>query len=166
MNRLLIPTTVCILALSLAGCNQAPPPAPDTRAADEKALRDGEAAWDKDWASKDVSKIMSHYADDAALLMPGSPVVKGRDAINTALMEMVKDPNLSLTFAPSSVDVARSGDVAYTQGAYTITMTDPKTKKVVSEKGKYLTAYKKQADGSWKATADMNNADAEPMPVK
>jgi hypothetical protein len=32
-----------------------------------------------------------------------------------------------------------------------MTMTDPKTKKAVTEKGKYVTAYKKQADGSGKS---------------
>ena len=38
---------------------QAPPPAaPDTRAADEQAIRDGEAAWVKDFAAKDVDKVL------------------------------------------------------------------------------------------------------------
>ena len=31
---------------------------------------------------------------------------------------------------------------------------------VLTEKGKYATVFKKQADGSWRAVADINNADA------
>jgi hypothetical protein len=45
-------------------------------------------------------------------------------------------------------------------------MTDPKTKKVLIERGKYVTVYKKQADGGWKAVADIDNEDAPPSPAK
>jgi len=160
MKNYSIQMAACVLALFLSGCAQAPPPAPDTREADAKAIRDGEDAWAKDWASKDVNKIASHYADDAALLMPDAPAIKGRAVISSALTEMVKDTNLTLSFTTTSVDVAKSGDIAYSQGNYSMTMTDPQSKKVVTEKGKYLTTYKKQADGSWKAVADMNASDA------
>ena len=44
-------------------------------------------------------------------------------------------------------------------------MTNPKTKKPVTDKGKYVTVYKKQADGSWKAVADILNSDM-PLPTK
>ena len=160
MKNYSIPLTACLLALFLSGCNQAPPPAPDTREADAKAIRDGEDAWAKDWAAKDLNKLVSHYADDAALLVPEMPLVKGRAAITTAFTDMMKDPNMTLSFAPTSVDVAKSGELGYSQGTYSLTVTDSKSKKVVTEKGKYITVYKKQADGSWKAVADMNNSDA------
>jgi ketosteroid isomerase-like protein len=54
--------------------------------------------------------------------------------------------------------------LGYTQGTYTLTITDPKTKKPVTDKGKYVTAYKKQADGTWKAVADMVSSDI-PLPA-
>jgi ketosteroid isomerase-like protein len=53
-----------------------------------------------------------------------------------------------------------------TQGSYTLTYTDPKTKKAVMEKGKYVEVYMKQADGSWKNTADISNTDEPVAPVK
>lgn len=46
-----------------------------------------------------------------------------------------------------------------------MTMTDAVTKKPVTEKGKYVTIYRKVADGSWKAIQDMNNADGPPAPA-
>ena len=71
MKRSTIAGCALGFALLLAGCSQAPPPAPpDTRAADEKIIRDGEVAWMQDYASKDVEKILSHYADDATLMVP------------------------------------------------------------------------------------------------
>ncbi|HTT65113.1 MAG TPA: hypothetical protein VMG35_24850 [Bryobacteraceae bacterium] len=54
------------------------------------------------------------------------------------------------------------GDMAYTQGAYTMTMTDPASKKTVNDKGGYVTIYKKQADGSWKAVADIASSSNPP----
>jgi uncharacterized protein (TIGR02246 family) len=148
------------LVLLLAGCSQAPPPAPpDTRVADEKAIRDGEVAWSSDWATKDLDKILSHYADDGTLMVPDMPMMKGKDAIKPGLTGLLMDKNVSLSFVTSTAEVAKGGDLAYTQGTYSMTRTDPKTKKVVTEKGKYVTVYKKQADGSWKAIEDIVNED-------
>lgn len=147
------------LLMLLGGCAPAPPPPlPDTSAADEKTIRDGEVAWSADWAAKDAEKIMGHYADNASLLVPDAPLMKGKDAIRAGLKDLLADKNLAMSFTTSAAEVSK--DLAYTQGAYSMTMTDPKTKKPVTEKGKYVTVYKKQADGSWKAIEDIDNADA------
>lgn len=146
-----------VLVLALAGCNQAPPPAPDTREADAKALRDMESANQKDWAAKDPDKLANFYADDAMLYVPGTPPVKGKAAIRTALGEMVKDPSMTLAYTTETAEAAKGSDLGYTAGSYTMTMTDPKTKKVMTAKGSYITVFRKQADGSWKAIQDMAN---------
>jgi uncharacterized protein (TIGR02246 family) len=148
------------LFLLLAGCSNTPAPAADTSAADLKAIKDGEVAWDADFAAKDADKLTSHYADDATLMIPGRPIVMGKDNIRTALRELMADKNLAMSMTTSTAQVAKSGDIAYTQGTYSETMTSPKTKKPVTEKGKYLTVYKKQSDGTWKAIEDITNADA------
>jgi ketosteroid isomerase-like protein len=56
-------------------------------------------------------------------------------------------------------DVAQSGDLGYTQGTLSYTMTDPKTGKPINDQGKWLTIRKKQADGSWKIVQDAWNSD-------
>jgi len=153
------------LSMLLAGCSDTPAPAPDTSAADQKAIKDGEVAWSADYASKDADKIVSHYADDASLMIADLPLMKGKDAIRAGLKELLADKNLALSFTTSSVDSSKGGDLAYSQGTYSMTSTSPKTKKPVTEVGKYVTVYRKQADGSWKAVADINNADAPAAPV-
>ena len=40
-----------------------------------------------------------------------------------------------------------------------MTMTDPKTKQPVTDHGKYVTIFRKQADGKWKAVEDMISSD-------
>ena len=161
-------TGIALLGLlSLVGCTQAPPPPPpDTREADAKSIKDGEAAWNKEWSAKDQAAIVAHYADDASVELPNAPIMTGKAAINDGLKEFLADPNMALSFEASKVEVSKGSDLAYTQGTYTMTMTDAKSKKPMTEKGKYVTVYRKQADGSWKAVQDINNADAPAAPAK
>jgi uncharacterized protein (TIGR02246 family) len=166
MKRWLVPLAALGAFTLQFGCTEAPPAPPDTRAADEKAIRDGEAQWAKEMAAKDAEKNVAHYADDASLLMPNMAIHTGKDAIRGMFKDMFADKNFAGDFGPIKVDVSKGGDLAYSQGTYTITTTDPKTKKPATEKGKYLTIYRKQADGSWKAIEDMINADAPAAPAK
>jgi uncharacterized protein (TIGR02246 family) len=154
--------SLVLFAFTVA-CTQAPPTPPDTHDADVQALKDTEAAWAKAMAAKDYEKGLSYYTDDASVLLANAPAINGKDAIRAAFKPVFDDPNFALTFQGSRFDVAKSGDLGYAQGAYTLTLTDPKTKKPFTDKGKYLTDYKKQADGSWKAVADMVSSDM-PLP--
>ncbi len=155
------------LTVILAGCQQAPPPpAPDTHDADVKAIRDLETATMQAGNAKDLDKLMAFYADDASLFMQDAPVINGTAAIKAVSKPMLEDKNFSLTWASDKVDVAKSGDLAYSQGAFTMTSTDTKTKKVLTVKGKYVDVYEKQADGSWKCVAEIGNEDAPPAPAK
>jgi uncharacterized protein (TIGR02246 family) len=158
-NALLI---LCLVLVLLAvGCTNAPPPAPpDTRAADVQAIKNVEAAWLKDAATKDADKWASYFADDGSGLYPGGPILNGKAAIKTAMGPFLADPNFALTFESTRTVASKGGDMVYSQGTYTMTMTNPKTKKPMTDKGKFLTVYMKQADGSWKAVADTYNSDS------
>ena len=153
--------TLCattVIALMMTACNETA----DTHDADVKALKDIEAQWNRDFASKDPDKLVAHYADDAVLMSPGMPASSGKAAIRNTLKQMVSDPAFSLKFQASKVEIARSGDVAYTQGSYTMAMTDAQTKQVVSDHGNYVTTYRKPPDGAWKAVADIATSGVPP----
>jgi uncharacterized protein (TIGR02246 family) len=152
---------VCLaIALVTAGCSNAPVPPPDTRAADVLAVKDIEVAWVNDAKTKDADKWASYFADDASGLYPGAGILNGKAAIKAAMVPYFADPNFSLTFQSTRAMASKGGDMAYSQGTYTMTATNPKTKKPMTDKGKYLTVYTKQADGSWKAIADTFNSDS------
>ena|ERR1700733_13390670 len=166
IKSFLILTSVAASLAFQLGCAPAQPPAaPDTRAADEQAIRDGEAQWVKDFATKDVERVAAHYADDASSMIPLMTLMTGKDAIRAGLKEEFSDPNSSLDFHPAKVEVSKSSDLAYSQGTYAYTSTDPKTKKAVIEHGNYVEVYKKQTDGSWKAAADIATQEIAPKPV-
>ena len=135
---------------------QKPAPPPDTRKADEAAIRAASAEWSKAAQAKDLDKATSYYADDAVFFVENGAMVKGKDAIKMAWKPELATPGPGMTFDTTYVEVARSGDLAYEYGTYD-EKTQVKKGKVKDEKGKYVVVWKKQPDGSWKAVADIYN---------
>ena len=78
---------------------------------------------------------------------------------------MMKDPAFALSFETKFIEVARSGDLAYELGTFTMTSSDPNTEKPVVTKGQGLTVWKKQPDGSCKAHIDVP-VSGPPEPAK
>lgn len=146
------------VALILAGCNHAPPSVSDTRKAEAKAIWDGESNCGAPWAAKDTDKLVDGYADDASVMVPGVATMTGKDAIRAGIKESLADPNFSINCFPAQVEVSIGGDLAYSRGTFTMVTTDPKTKRPVVEKDRYVSVYRKAADGKWKAIEDINNA--------
>jgi len=148
-----------VLILTLAACAQqapAPPPPtppPDTRAADEATIHAAVKDWSASAEAKDPEKFTSFYAEDAVVMLPGIPDASGKTAIRETIGGMMKDPHFALSFAADKVVVARSGDIAYETGSYSMTMSDAK-KKASTEKGHYVVVWQKQADGGWKVVVD------------
>lgn len=167
MKRVPAVAVFAVLLLTMA-CTPAPPPEPpDTRAADESAIRAAVAKWAKAAEAKDVEKFVSFYAPNGSLMAPGMNTVTGTAALREAVTGLMATPGLDkLTFGTSGVEVARSGDLAWEWGTYEMTVTDPKTKKTSTEKGKYVCVWKKQGDGSWKVVGDIFNADPAAAPAK
>ena len=149
-----------LLLLALTACTTAPPAAPAVDVAAEQAkIHDAEAAQMKGWDAKDMERIVAYYADDATLMTPGLPAMKGKDAMRTGLKPFLADPNLKLETNDERVEVSKSGDVGFIQGSYKTVTTDAKTKKPMTDKGSYVTVFNKQADGSWKAVSDINTSE-------
>jgi ketosteroid isomerase-like protein len=113
---------------------------------------------DHEWSqtTKDLDKFASYFAADAVTYPQGMPRVAGSAAIRKTFGEMSATPGFSLTWTPSKADVSASGDIGYTAGAYEMTMGG------ATEKGKYVSVWKKQPGGDWKVAEDIFNADAPP----
>jgi len=145
-------------ALMVAACSQAPPPAvPDTRASDEQAIRDLIASSSQTSPNKNPEEFFAFYDPDASLLMPDAPILTGLPAIKQALETAFTDSSLAIDVRTTKVEVARSGDYGYAQGTVVQKATNPRTRKIETRDGKWVTVFKKDADGSWKAVADTFN---------
>jgi len=135
----------------------------DAHAADVKAVLDLERRARGAAEAKDLERYMSFYADDASLFWPGAPMVTGRAAIREFMRAFLSMPAFSLSFETAKVDVSGAGDLAYSCGTNKVTLVDPRGNRM-KDRGKYLTVYRKQPDGTWKVVADMGNSDL-PAPV-
>jgi ketosteroid isomerase-like protein len=124
---------------------------------EENAVREADLNWSKAAASKDVDKVVFFYAEDGAIYPPNAPTAAGRPAIRVAWTGLVNLPGFALNWAPSRVEVARSGDLAWSTGTYTMTSNVPNTP--TTDHGKYVAVWKKQQDGNWKVEADIFNSD-------
>ncbi len=148
----------CGLALLALNCDQQQKPAPDARAADEAAIRQADVAWSKLAEAKQMDAHNEYFLEDAVLLAPNEAMVAGKEAIRNMMGAMFAMPGFAVKWQPTKVEAARSGDFGYSLGTYELSMNDPKGRPM-ADRGKYLTVWKKQADGSWKVAVDMFNSD-------
>ena len=113
-------------------------------------------ARDREWAAsvKDADKFLSFFTADASMYPYGMPKLTGATALKEAWTQMSSAPGFALEFTPAKAMV--SGDLGYTTGTYKSSMAG------MTESGKYVTIWRKQADGSWKVTDDIFNADMDP----
>jgi uncharacterized protein (TIGR02246 family) len=152
VNYLLLVAPVVALALALTGCQQPAPQAPDTRAADETAIRAAIDDQVKANSALDAAKAASFYTDDVVGMAPDAPVAQGKENMQKYLEAMMKEkPEFS--FNTAKVEVARSGDLAYNWGTGKMTVKDKKGK-VTATIFKSASVWKKQADGAWKMVVD------------
>jgi len=107
-----------------------------------------------DWAAY----VQHYYAEDATVLVPNMPPVKGRAAIQALFAAF--PPVTNVKFDPAEVD--GRGDLAYVRGNYEMTMNPPGAP-ALTDKGKYLEVHKRQADGAFKVLYDSWSSDL-PLP--
>jgi ketosteroid isomerase-like protein len=89
------------------------------------------------------------YAEDAQLLAPGAPVIRGKAAIRdfwAGFLQIAGEVTLD------SQHIEASGDLAYGVGQYDGEIAGAR------QQGKYVVVYRRQADGAYKAIADIFNA--------
>jgi len=149
----LLLASVAALILTLTACQQpAPQTPPDTRAADETAIRATESEQLKAFVALDPVKTVSFHTDDVVAMSADAPVIQGRENMQKYLEKMMADkPEASWT--PVKVEVARSGDLAYDWGTAKLNVKDKKGK--VSETTfKYVSVWRKQPDGSCKIAVE------------
>ena len=111
---------------------------------------------------KDVAAAFGAYAAPEALKFnPGAAPDKGPAAIMTGVAKGFADGG-KLYWEPKEGVPSADGSMVVVWGRWTYSA--PKDDKGVSGErhGTYLTVWAKQADGSWKYTHDIGNADPKP----
>ena len=158
-------SSVCVLLLLAGACAQpapAPPPGPDL-AAEERAIRDADAAWLKAAQAHDAAAEAATIAADGIVYRTNQDPATG-PAGYQALRErdLKENPKHMPSWTTDRIQVAASGDLAVQTGTYNVTGLGPKGD--VTDTGRFVTVWKK-VGGAWKVAHDIG-ASTVPAPKK
>lgn len=97
-----------------------------------------------------------HYVDNkGVLLRPNAMPLVGGEAIN--YISQGNDTSFTMTWEPNGGTVAKSGELGYTYGLYSL---KPKDRDTVFY-GTYVSIWKRQPDGKWKFILETGNEGIE-----
>jgi len=147
------------IASSLAACERMPAVDPQAEA---QAIRSIDSTAAQLVASKDLVGITNLYAEDAIFMPPNSPQAATPAEIS-AVWAGYLQANPSLSLELTKTEVSQAGDLAYSTGAYRMSMDGP-TGARIEDEGKYVVAWKK-VDGQWKIAADIFNSNLPLAPA-
>ena len=135
-----------------AGVETTPSPLSDpTVNAGKMLLFDLEARFAKDVLARGGAGFADWFAEDGVALGNGTAPVVGRVAI--AKSANWRPEAYQLTWTPTDAQMGPSGDMGYTWGHFEGHSKDANGNPVTVT-GRYITVWRKQANGSWKVTLD------------
>jgi uncharacterized protein (TIGR02246 family) len=159
--RTALPLVVIPFTFVATSC--APSAAGDSRVADASAIQALDEQWSATAARNDLEGTVAFYADDAVLLPPNAPIATDRKSISDSWAGLL-GPNTAVSWKVSKVEVAKSGELAYLYGTYSLSIQDSKGGQPVRDTGKLVEIWKKHADGKWKCIVDTYNSDLPAVP--
>jgi ketosteroid isomerase-like protein len=143
---------IALAQLPLPGEQPAPNPLTDPSANPGKVLLfDLEARFAKDTLDRGGEGFASWFAEDGVALGNGEAPVVGKVAI--AKSAHWSPTSYQLTWTPTDAQMGPSGDMGYTWGHFEGRSKDA-AGNPVTKTGRYITIWRKQADGSWKVVLD------------
>jgi uncharacterized protein (TIGR02246 family) len=122
---------------------------------DREAIVAVTQAWMTAHANRDWESLSTHYTDNAILMPPFAPIIRGRDAIKEWFAENENHTSVIVEI----VEIEGYEDLAYVRGTSTITIRTP-GEEPLSIRGKYLDIRRRVADGTWKVSVDMFSPDS------
>jgi uncharacterized protein (TIGR02246 family) len=126
--------------------------------ADVQAVKDTAPAYDKFANAGDAAGLASNfYAADAVRMDPNQPASAGTEAIRASLEKSYAQSSEQIRNVIDDVRVA--GSFAVAKGTFEGTSTPKAGGAAAPVKGKFVTLYHKEADGSWKGVWDIYNSD-------
>jgi uncharacterized protein (TIGR02246 family) len=159
MRTILVVVAIAVVSCLFISCG---PKEPDMTAL-KKTVDEFNAASKDAMMGGDMQKTLAYYDDNAMEMAPNMAVVKGKDAIKSFMEQMAKSGMKMTAVDFTTVDLQASGTLAYEIGTYDMSMSAGKMGEM-NDKGKYVSLWKEQADGTWKIVAEIWNTD-KPMPV-
>ena len=106
----------------------------------------------------DADSLIALYAPNAVQLNPNMPALEGAPAIKqafTGFFSAMTVADMSLT----THDIIIAGNKAIERGSYAMRLKPKNGGAEIADRGKYVTTWERQPDGSWKIIRDITNTD-------
>src|SRR5579884_2579567 len=145
MNRYFVGSVVLILAIGPGAAAQ-----DRIDAAARKAIDAGNQAWVEGMKSGDAAAIAGAYADDAVDCSVKGDCIRGRAAIENYFRQRLASAGRARSANVASAGAVQQGDFVYEWGRSEAVLANG-----TKTGGRYLTAWQKLADGSWKIFRNM-----------
>jgi ketosteroid isomerase-like protein len=143
---------IAAVAMSCAGCATGPSKSGEGNTAEAQLLRTDAAFSKRSVEVGAAQAFYEYFAEDGQVLPAKGDPVAGRSAVRDRLAKLKG----VLIWKPERAEAARSGDFGYTWGRSEYRET-AKDGSLSTSRGKYLSVWRKQADGSWKVIMDIGN---------
>jgi len=109
--------------------------------------------------AKDAKAAAALYTEDAVLIPPGEPVVRGREAIEEYWKSALESGGVR-DVSVETMDARSSGSLGYETGTYVLTANGPDGEAVI-DKGRYVELLRREPDGEWHSTHGIWNVSPE-----
>ena len=124
---------------------------------DEKAIEQNQDTFVERGNAGDVDGVMACCSDDVVMMPPNGPVVVGAEAVRAWLAEFLEQFTAELS--TTTEDLVVEGDLAYARRSFAWTLTPKAGGEPITDHGKTVLIYKREAGGTWKAALDIWNSD-------
>ena len=147
-------SVVCLACIALP--QVARPQAPNLEAAAAQMVK-ADRDFARSVADRNRQAFLSFVAEVTTFNGGTATEVRGRDAVMKDWENLFEPNGPTLTWQPTKGEVIASGDVGYTTGR-SVFRTKAKDGTTTERLGVYLTVWRKQPDGSWKAVFDTGSS--------
>jgi ketosteroid isomerase-like protein len=123
---------------------------------------------DAEWADlaaagKDVDKVVSYWSDDAVVIFPSQPVIKGKAAIRAYVNSCFQTPGFRIHWVSKDPTFSPDGKLAYMFGTDEATLPGPDgVPMTLHSRG--ISVWHLEADGQWRCVADVSNEEPSATP--
>lgn len=128
--------------------------------AERNSLLEADLSFSRRSEEKGIAQAFYEFlAPDAVSLSAGEPPIRGREAIKVHLAAGAQG---FFTWQPIAAEVSQSGDVGYTWGTANFQTKGPEDKPRITY-SKYVTVWRKQNGGRWKAVLFSTSPSPPPL---
>jgi len=129
-----------------------------------EAVRKADAVWSWAASTGNVDAWMAFYANDAIVLLPNEPLVRGTEHVRPLVSRLLQRPHLAVAWHALRSETAESADLVYVIAAYELHFEEARGR-AIADHGRRTELWRLQSDGTWRCIVDTWSSDEQIVPA-